>query len=147
MKLIPAKIATLLTAVALGASFAAHTARAEEKTPLDLKMDIIAKSVKQLKNQVTDPNQQQSSIALVEAAKQAATEARALVPSKAASVPEADRPKFVTDFQAQIDVLIKAFATLDEALHAGKYDEAQKAFNELGGIKQQGHKQFIKPEK
>lgn len=146
MKLIPAKIATLLAALVLGATFAGHTARAEEKTPLDLKMDIIAKSVKQLKNQVTDPKQQQSSITLVEAAKQAATDAKQLVPAKAASVPEADRPKFIADFQTQIDALIKAFATLDDALHAGKYDEAQKAFNELGGIKQQGHKQFIKPE-
>ena len=88
MKLIPAKIATLLAAIALGATFAGHTARAEEKSPLDLKMDIIAKSVKQLKNQVTDPKQQQSSITLVEAAKQAATDAKQLVPSMAASIPE-----------------------------------------------------------
>jgi soluble cytochrome b562 len=147
MKLRSHKITTILATLALGITLCGHSARAEEKTtPLGDKMKIIAKSVKQLKGQVTDPTKQQSSIQLVEAAKQAATDAKALVPAKAATVPEADRPKFIADFQAQIDVLIKAFTDLDTALQAGKYDDAQKDFNGLAKIKGDGHKAFIKPE-
>lgn len=143
MKLLPEKIITLIVTLALGVTLAGHTARADQKeTPLGDKMKIIAKSVKQLKNQVADATKQQSSIELVETAQKAAEDARQLVPSKAASIPDADRPKFITDFQAQIDVLIKQFATIDTALHDGKYDDAQKAFNDLAAIKRDGHKQF-----
>jgi soluble cytochrome b562 len=139
------KFTLLLTLAALGLAAGNHAARADEKdTPLGGQMKIIAKSVKQLKNQIADPNQQQSSIQLVQAAESAAKDARALVPAKADSVPEADRPKFITDFQGQMDVLIKDFDTIDAALTAGKYDDAQKAFNDLGAIKRDGHKQFIK---
>lgn len=145
MKLFAQKIPALLAAFALGITLAGHTARADEKeTPLAGKMKIIAKSVKQLKNQIADATQQQSSITLVETAEQAATDAKQLVPAKAASVPDADRPKFISDFQAQMDVLIKQFGTIDDALKAGKYDDAQKAFGDLGKIKGDGHKQFIK---
>jgi soluble cytochrome b562 len=145
MKLFPAKITTLLATLALGATLAGHTARADEKsTPLDDKMKIIAKSGKQLKGQITDPTQQQSSIALTQTAENAAKDAKNLVPAKAATVPEADRAKFITDYQAQIDVLIKDFDTISTDLTAGKYDDAQKAFNDLGNIKRDGHKQFAK---
>jgi soluble cytochrome b562 len=147
MKLLPEKIITLIATLALGLTLAGHTARADEKeTPLGDKMKIIAKSVKQLKNQIADATKQQSSIDLVEAAQKAAQDAKLLVPAKAASVPDADRPKFITDFQAQIDVLIKQFATIDTDLHNGKYDDAQKDFNDLNAIKRDGHKQFIKPQ-
>jgi soluble cytochrome b562 len=143
MKNLPVKILILLATFAL----AGNITRADEKTtPLGDQMKIISKSVKQLKNQIADAAQQQSSITLVETAKQAATEARKLVPAKAASIPDADRPKFVADFQTQIDVLIKTFATIDDALHAAKYDDAQKAFNDLAQVKKDGHKQFIKPQ-
>lgn len=138
------KIATILATLVLGASLFTQVARADEKdTPLSLKMKIISGSVKKLKSQIADSTQQQSSITLVETAKQAATDAKQLVPAKAATVPEADRAKFISDFQAQMDVLIKDFTTMDNALHDGNYADAQKAFNDLGGIRQQGHKQFI----
>jgi len=147
MKTLPGKILTLLTALTLALTLTGHTARADEKeTDLGKQMKIIAKSVKQLKGQIADAAQQQSSITLVETAKAAATEARKLTPAHAADIPEADRPKFITDYQTQIDVLIKDFTTIDDALHAGKYDDAQKTFADLGNVKKDGHKQFIKPE-
>ena len=146
-KLLSRKTAILFSTLLLGAALGTHATRADEKeTPLGDKMKIISKSVKQLKNQITDPTQQQSSIALVQTAESAAKDARGLVPAKAASVPDADRPKFISDFQAQIDVLIKQFDTINAALAAGKYDDAQKAFNDLANIKRDGHKQFIKPQ-
>ena len=139
MKQLLGKILILLAIFSL----AGHIARADEKsTPLGDKMKIIAKSVKQLKKQIADPTKQQSSIDLVEAAQKAAEDGKQLVPAKAATVPEADRPKFIADYQMQIDALIKDFATIDTALHDGKYDDAQKAFDTLGDVKRDGHKKF-----
>ena len=105
-------------------------------------MKIIAKSVKQLKNQIADATQQQSSITLVETAKAAATDARALVPAKAASVPDADRPKFITDYQAEMDKLIGDFGKIEDAVKAGKYDDATKLYGDLNGVKREGHEKF-----
>ena len=141
------KIATILATLALGITLTGITARADEKTtPLGDKMKVIAGSVKKLKSQITNPAQKDSSIQLVEAAEKAAQDARTLVPAHAADIPEADRAKFISDYQAQLDVLIKQFGTIDDALKADKYDDAQKGFNDLAKIKQDGHKAFIKPQ-
>jgi soluble cytochrome b562 len=144
MKLLPGKFLTLATTLALAITLAAHAD--EQKTELGEKMKIISKSVKQLKNQIADPAQQQSSITLAQAAETAAKDAQKLVPAKAASVPAPDRPKFVTDYQAQMDVLIKDFDAITSDLTAGKYDDAQKVFADLGNVKRDGHKKFTNPE-
>ncbi len=147
MKTLPGKILTLLTALTLAITFTGHTARAEEKdSDLAKQMKVIGKSMKQLKGQIADPAQQQSSITLVEAAIQAANNAKKLTPAHAADIAEADRPKFITEFQAQMDVLFKDLTDIDTDLHAAKYDDAQKTFADLGNVKKDGHKKFIKPE-
>jgi soluble cytochrome b562 len=147
MKNLPGKFFTLVTTLTIAITLSGHTALAEGKdTDLAKQMKIISKSIKQLKNQIADPAQQQSSITLVESAKQAAAEAKKLTPAHAADIPEADRPKFITDYQAQMDKLIQDFTDIDTDLHTGKYDDAQKTFADLGGVKKDGHKEFIKPE-
>jgi soluble cytochrome b562 len=128
--------------IVLGCILWLPSVRHRELTPLQKKMEIIARNVGQLKSQVTVPTKRQSSIELVEAAQKAAEESRQLVPAKAVSIPESDRQKFIADYQAQIDVLIKDFATIDQALHDEKYDEAQKAFDDLKEIKREGHGKF-----
>lgn len=143
MKSIPAKFFTLALTLTLGLSLSTHTARADKETELGGKMKIIGKSVKQLRNQIADPAQQQSSISLVEDALKAAQDAKKLAPAKAANVPEADRAKFITDYQAQMDVLIKDLTAIEDALKAGKYDDAQKAYAGLGDVKKDGHGKFI----
>jgi len=143
MKSLPTKFFTATLTLALGVSLATQNARAEGKeTELGGKMKIIGKSVKQLKGQIADATKQQSSIDLVETALKAAQDARALAPSKAAQIPEADRAKFISDYQLQMDYLIKDFTALEEDLKAGKYDDAQKVFTDLGQVKRDGHKKF-----
>jgi soluble cytochrome b562 len=134
------KVTAILATIVLCANL---TVRAEEKeTELGNKMKIIGKSVKALKTQIADATKQQSSIELLEAAKTAAVAARTLTPDKAKDVPEADRPKFVSDFQAEIDKLIAEIGKIEDAVRAGKYDDAGKLYDELGPIKREAHKQF-----
>ena len=137
------KVPIILATIILGINLAGFTARAEEKeTELGNKMKVIGKSVKALKTQIADPAKQQSTIDLLEAAKTAAGDAKNLTPDKTKDVPEADRAKFLTDFQAQIDKLIAEFGKIEDAVRAGNYDDASKFYGELGSIKREGHKKF-----
>jgi soluble cytochrome b562 len=148
MKHFPHKITAIATAILLGMNFAAATARADEpKTELSEKMKVMGKSLKQLKSQLADPAKQQSTVELLETAKQAATDAKKFTPLKAKEVPEANRPKFISDYQAEMDKLIDQLGKTEDAVKAGKYDDASKLFGELGPIKREGHKEFHAEEK
>ena len=114
----------------------------EHETELGGKMKIINKSVKALKGQISDATKQQSTIDLLETAKKAADEAKKLQPEKAKDVPEADRAKFIADYQAQMDKLIGDFGKIEDAVKAGKFDDATKLYGDLNGVKREGHEKF-----
>lgn len=116
--------------------------RADEDTPLEKQMQIMARSMKQLSGQIADPAKQQSTITLMETLKQAASDAKGLDPRKAASVPQADREKFLADYRAQIDKLSATFNQIEEAVSTGKYDQAKTLLSAVGTIKKEGHTTF-----
>jgi soluble cytochrome b562 len=116
--------------------------RADEDTPLEKQMQIMARSMKQLSGQIADPAKQQSSVTLMETLKQAASDAKGLDPRKAASVPQAYRERFLADYRAQIDKLSAAFNQIEEAVSTGKYDQAKTLLSALGPIKKEGHTKF-----
>ncbi|MCE9586996.1 MAG: hypothetical protein K8R57_01620 [Verrucomicrobia bacterium] len=116
--------------------------RADEDTPLEKQMQIMARSMKQLSGQIADPAKQQSSVTLMETLKQAASDAKGLDPRKAASVPQADRERFLADYRAQIDKLSAAFNQIEEAVSTGKYDQAKTLLSAVGPIKKEGHTKF-----
>ncbi len=116
--------------------------RADEDTPLEKQMQIMARSIKQLSGQIADPAKQQSIVTLMETLKQAASDAKGLDPRKAASVPQADRERFLADYRAQIDKLSAAFNQIEEAVSTGKYDQAKTLLSALGPIKKEGHTKF-----
>jgi soluble cytochrome b562 len=144
------KILSLQKAIASFAILAAFvigmhpaSSRADDhETELGGKMKIIGKSVKALKGQISDATKQQSTIDLLEAAKKAATEAKDLKPDKTKDVPAADQAKFIADYQAEMDKLIGDFGKIEDAVKAGKYDDATKLYGDLNGVKRDGHKQF-----
>jgi soluble cytochrome b562 len=111
-------------------------------TELGNDMKAMGKNLKQIKGQLADATKQQSTVDLLESAKKNADAAKKLTPSKAKDVPEADRAKFVTDYQAAIDKLIGQLGKIEDAVKAGKYDDAQKLYGELGMIKREGHEKF-----
>jgi soluble cytochrome b562 len=131
---------TLVIAAALGLGALNFNARAGTELGSDMKA--MGKNLKQLKGQIADATKQQSTVDLLESAKKNADAAKKLTPSKAKDVPEADRAKFVTDYQAAIDKLIGQLGKIEDAVKAGKYDDAQKLFGEIGMIKREGHEKF-----
>lgn len=137
-------IASLIAfAAVLNFGPAISAARAEgPQTELGQKMKIIGKSMKQLKSQIGDASKQQSTLDLLETAKKSADEAKKLTPSKATDVPEADRAKFITDYQDEMDKLIGELTKIEDAVRAGKYDDATKLYSQLGSLKREGHQKF-----
>lgn len=134
-----------ILAIALCFGFAGAPARAEQKGPdseLAQKMKLMGKNLKQLKPQIADATKQQSSVDLLETVKKIATEAKGLTPTKAKDVPDADRAKFISEFQSQIDKLIDAVGKIEDAVKAGKYDDAKTLFGDLQMIKREGHEKF-----
>ena len=134
------KIRTLLLACSLILS--TFSLRADDDTPLEKQMQIMARSMKQLSQQITDSTKQQESIMLLETLKKAASDSKGLDPRKTASIPQADRGKFLTAYKAQMDKLSEAFNQIEEALKAGKYDQAKVQLATVGSIKKEGHSKF-----
>ena len=79
---------------------------------------------------------------LLETLKKAASDSKGLDPRKTASIPQADREKFLTAYKAQMDKLSEAFNQIEEALKAGKYDQAKVQLATVGSIKKEGHSKF-----
>ena len=134
------KIRSLLIAISLILSV--FSLRADEDTPLEKQMQIMARSMKQLSQQVGDSTKQLESITLLETLKKAASDSKGLAPRKTGSIPQADREKFLTDYKAQMDKLSEAFNQIEEAVKSGKYDQAKVLLANIGPIKKEGHSKF-----
>jgi soluble cytochrome b562 len=114
----------------------------EEDTPLEKQMQILARGMKQLSVQISDPSKNQDSVALIESLKQAAGISKELKPRKTASIPQADQEQFLTAYKAQIAKLSDAFSQIEEAIKAGKNDQAKTVLATICPIKKEGHSKF-----
>lgn len=117
----------------------------EPKTQLQKDMDQISSAVKKLRHQIDDASRNASSLDLVAQIRSAASDAAGQTPSWAAEKPEADRAKFVADFQSDIKEFIGKVDALAGALKADDNAGAAKGLKELFAAEHQGHKEFRKP--
>ena len=131
----------LLTCSLIAPAFSLH---ADEDTPLEKQMQIMARGMKQLSGQIADPAMQQSTITLMETLIKAAYDSEGLIPLKTATISQADREKFLADYRAQIEKLSAAFNQIDEAVKAGKYDQAKTLISAIYPIRKEGHSKFQK---
>ncbi len=132
---------SFLLALPLLSSLASLHAEAPD-TPLEKQMQTLARGMKKLSLQVSDPAKQQDMLTLVESLKRAATDAKAFNPKKTASVPPSSQEKFLIDYRAQLDRLADTFSQTEEALQAGQYDKAKSLLDALKSIKKEGHTKF-----
>ena len=65
------------------------------------------------------------------------------LPEKTSSVPEAERAAFVAEFRTEISRLLKASCDTEEAVLAGKFDEADRIVKEvIWPMQKPSHKKF-----
>jgi soluble cytochrome b562 len=117
----------------------------EKKTDLEMRMDRIGKAFRKLRKQVADPAQNASSLELLATMVAAAKEAVDFTPEKAQDLPADQRPKFEDDFKAGIKNLLEKFGQLQDALTAGKNDDAVKIVADIADFEKKEHKEFRKP--
>jgi soluble cytochrome b562 len=150
------KIKNLVFALTLSLSFTLMVHAQEPKkeprkehkpeTELEGKMDEMGGAFRKLRGQIQDATKNAESIALVEKMRTAATDAAKLKPAKTEDLPEADRPKFVAEFQKDMKELIGLFDKLEAALKAGDNAGAAKLIGEIRAVQKEGHKEFQRPE-
>lgn len=76
-----------------------------------------------------------------------ARKARGLDPEMLATVPEADRAKFLESFRADMDAFIGNIEKLQGAVKNARWDEAKPLMDTLWQNKKDGHRAFIKKKK
>jgi soluble cytochrome b562 len=134
----------LAVAPALKAQDAPKPAAKDGDTELGGKMDDMNDAFKKLRRNVPDATKNDDSLKLVAAMQSAAGDALKLTPAKAADLPEADRPKFVADYQAKMKMFIEMLGKLETALKAGDNASAQKIVADLFQTEKDAHTDFRK---
>ena len=117
-----------------------------QPTALEKEMQNIGKNSKALKFSVGDPAKKTEALAEISQIIASAEKSKQLIPKKATEIPEASRPKFIADYQIQINGLIEQFKKIEGEVTAGKTEEAKADFSKLGGIKREGHEKFAAKE-
>jgi len=117
-------------------------AAAHEETELDHKMEDMNGAFRKLRRQISDPSANASSLELVAKLRKASEESAALIPAKAANLPEADRAGFVAAYETKMKEFIAEVDALKAALEAGKNEEAAALLTKLNNLQKSGHREF-----
>lgn len=154
---LPMKIRKLISLVALLSLPFVLVVRAEEpkkeagkehkaETELEGKMDDLGGAFRKLRGLLKDPAKNAESAALVGKMRSVAADAAKLTPAMTADLPEADRAKFVADFQKSMANFAATLEKLESALKSGDNAAASKLFEEIRDQQKAGHKQFKRPD-
>ncbi len=135
--------------LALLLALAPLASKADDKkdNPIGKEMKGMNADFKQLKKQIGDPAQKDSSLKLIADMKKHAKTARGLTPDNAAKIPEADRTKWMDAYKKKMDDLLGEYDKLESAVSDGKTDEAKTLLGDVLNVKRQGHEEFNKEEK
>lgn len=118
--------------------FAAET----KASALDERMEDINAAYRKLGRQIGDASKNADSLKQVALLRQHATEAEKLEPKKKADLPAAEQAKFVGDYRAKMKQFLADIAKLEDALKAGKNEEAATVLKSLKQAQEEGHKEF-----
>lgn len=120
----------------------ASASAVKEETELDHKMEDMNNAFRKLRRQISDASAKASSLELVGKLRKVSEESTELIPSKAEKIPEADRAKFIADYQAKMKDFIAELDNLKSALEGDKFDEAAVIVTRLGSLQKSGHREF-----
>lgn len=126
----------------LVALLASSTLLHAQDSPLEKQMQILARGMKQISQQVTNPTKQQENIILAESLHKVALDSENMEPRKTGTVAEGDRTAFLEAYKAQIQKLADALSKVDQALKSGQYEAAKAELGKIQGIKKEGHSKF-----
>jgi hypothetical protein len=143
-------VLTLAALVAFALPLAPRLARvaraADEKvkkSELNDRMEDMDESFKKLKRTVRKADQNEESLKLINELQAKAVECKAMIPQKAAKVPEADRAKFVLAYRKEMAALIMDFCKMEQAILDGDNAKAVDIWKEANERQDKDHDQFM----
>jgi soluble cytochrome b562 len=142
-------LAVLVCSLPAGAGLRAEEpeVKQEELTELGEQMELMSSAFRRLRRQAAEPAYNESSVELVAVIRTAATAAKALVPAKAAELPETERAPFIAAYRARMDEMIDQLNELLAALRAGENPAAVRQVDALAALQKTGHREFRKRER
>ncbi|HWE01581.1 MAG TPA: cytochrome b562 [Tepidisphaeraceae bacterium] len=124
-----------------------NSARADEekkqKSELHKKMEVIDEGMKKLKRTLKKPDQNEASLKIVSNIIELAQACKELTPSQASKLPEADRKKFIDEYQASMTKLIETMGDMKKAVEAGDNKKAMQLHKSLKDQEEDGHDKFM----
>lgn len=140
-------ISALFTAGVMAAEEAPAGAKAPETTALEDRMGEMSTAFRKLRRQAMDPAANAASLELVATMRTTAEAALELSPARMADLPEAERPKFLADYQSGIKRLLELLAQVETALKAGDNGAAEKLVKRLAMLQKASHREFKRPDR
>lgn len=139
-------LSALLLALSPAPFVAAQEAPAAKKehTALEDRMEKINSAWRRLRRQVAEPAQNASSLELIATIREAAKGTEKMTPAKIEEVPEAERAKFLADYQAGMKKFFEQLDALETALKSSNNEEAGKVLSAIADHQKSSHKAFKK---
>ena len=140
-----ASLPLLLLAGLLAAApalLAPRVAIAADDTELATKMEEMEDDLKKLRKSVKVAAENQASLETLTRLQATTVACKALVPAKAAEMPEADRSKFVAAYRKDMGALLTHFVQIENALIDGDNAKAEELFKGLKKVEDDGHEKY-----
>lgn len=125
---------------------AAHGEEKVKKSELNNHMEDIDEMMKKLRRTIRKPESNEESLKLITDIEQLMVTSKALIPTKAAKVPEAERPKFVLAYRKEMARVVGIFCQMEEALCDGDNKKAQELYKTITTDEDKDHDQFMQKE-
>lgn len=116
----------------------------KEHTELEDRMEKINSAWRRLRRQAPEAAQNASSLELIASIREAAKGTEKMTPAKIEEIPEADRAKFLADYQAGMKKFMEQLDALEAALKANNNEEADKVARAIADHQKSSHKSFKK---
>jgi len=144
--LLLALFATALLAPTASVMGAEEKEKKSQDTELAKHMEVIEKGMKKLKRSLKDSKENDASASTAAEIKKAASECLKEVPVMAKKVPEGERAKFVENYKKDMTNFIAEVGKLEDAVKAGKNEEALAIHKKLGDLEDKGHEKYTTDE-
>ena len=132
----------LLAGLVVASPLAVRPALAADDTELAKQMEVMQDAQKELRKSVKSADGNATSLEALTKYQQATIAAKALVPAKAAKMPEAEKAKFVAAYRKDMAALLVHLTQIETAVLDGDNAKAEELFKGLKKIEDDGHEKF-----
>ncbi len=132
----------VLVGLVVASPVTVRSAAAAEDTELAKQMEVMQDAQKELRKSVKSAEGNATSLEALTKYQQATIAAKALVPAKAAKMPEGEKAKFVAAYRKEMTALLSHLVQIEVAVLDGDNAKAEELFKGLKKIEDDGHEKF-----